>query len=145
MTYSFPPASKPVYAPNTVDGPHADPARAGDAGGWQSDGELVRSAVTLHAEDDDWSQARSLVNDVMSQEERERLAKNITGHVAQVTVPDIRARAIQYWKNVDSWLGRTVEEGLPPLKRVTEPGEQLSEPTPNVGEWAQDHVPAPAH
>lgn len=145
MTYSFPPAAKPVYAPNTFDGPHADPARAGDAGGWQSDGELVRSAVTLHAEDDDWSQARSLVNDVMSQEERERLAKNITGHVAQVTIPEIRDRAIQYWKNVDGWLGRTVEEGLPPLKRVDAPGEQLSEPTPAVGEWAQEHVPVPAH
>lgn len=145
MTYSFPPAAKPVYAPNTFEGPHADPARAGDAGGWQSDGELVRSAVTLHPEDDDWSQARSLVNDVMSQEERERLAKNITGHVAQVTIPEIRERAVQYWKNVDGWLGRTVEEGLPPLKRVDAPGEQLSEPTPAVGEWAQEHLAVPAH
>jgi catalase len=144
MNYSFPPASKPVYAPNSFGGPHADPERAADAGGWQSDGELVRSAVTLHPEDDDWSQARALVNEVLTQDERERLAKNITGHVAQVTDPAIRDRAVQYWKNVDGWLGRTVEEGLPAIKRVDAPGEQVSEPTPAVGEWAQEHVPVPA-
>ena len=53
-------------------------------------------------------------------------------------------RAVQYWKNVDAWLGEQVERGLPPIKKVDEPGEQLSEPTPNVGDWAQDHVPVPA-
>ena len=145
MNYSFPPAAKPVYAPNSFGGPHADPDRAADAGGWQSDGELVRSAVTLHAEDDDFGQANALVNQVMTQDERERLARNITGHVAQVTNPLIRARAVQYWKNVDAWLGETVEQGLPLMKSIDAPGEQVSQPTPAVGDWAQDHVPTPSH
>lgn len=144
MNYTFPPASKPVYAPNSFAGPHADPERAGDAGGWRSDGELVRSAATLHAEDDDFSQANALVNQVMDQEQRDRLVKNVTGHVAQVTIPEIRERAVQYWKQVDAWLGAEVEKGLPPLKKFDQVGEQLSEPTPAVGEWAQDNVPEPA-
>ena len=62
MTYAFPPAAKPVYAPNSFGGPHADPARAAEAGGWQSDGELVRSAVTLHAGGRRLRQANALVN-----------------------------------------------------------------------------------
>jgi len=144
MNYTFPPASKPVYAPNSFAGPHADPERAGDAGGWRSDGELVRSAATLHAEDDDFSQANALVNRVMDQEQRDRLVKNVTGHVAQVTIPEIRERAVQYWKQVDAWLGAQVEKGLPPLKKVDQVGEQLAEPTPAVGEWAQADVPEPA-
>ena len=133
MNYAFPPASKPVYAPNSFGGPHADPARAAEAGGWQSDGELVRSAVTLHAEDDDFAQANALVNQVMDQEQRERLARNVTGHVAKVTDPEIRDRAVQYWRNVDAWLGEQVAQGLPPMSTSTQPGEQVSEPTPAVG------------
>ncbi|RIX30611.1 catalase [Amnibacterium setariae] len=144
MNVTFPPASKPVYAPNSFEGPHADPARAADAGGWRSDGELVRAAVTLHAEDDDFAQANALVNTVMDQGQRDRLALNVIGHVGQVTISEIRERAVQYWKNVDAWLGEQVERGLPPLKKVDEVGEQLSEPTPAVGDWAQDNVPEPA-
>jgi hypothetical protein len=30
------------------------------------------------------------------------------------------------------------------MKKVDDLGEQLSEPTPNVGDWAADHVPEPA-
>ena len=144
MNYAFPPAAKPVYAPNSFSGPHADPARAADAGGWRSDGELTRAAVALHAEDDDWGQAGTLVRHTMDQDQRDRLALNIIGHVSQVTIPEIRERAVEYWKHVDAWLGEQVEKGLPPMKSVDELGEQLSEPTPAVGDWAEDNLSVPA-
>ena len=46
----------PVYAPNSYGGPHADPARAAEVR-WQADGDMIRAAYTLRAEDDDWGQA----------------------------------------------------------------------------------------
>jgi catalase len=130
MRYEYNPPEVPVYAPNSVGGPAADPRRAGD-GGWQSDGELVRSAATLHPEDDDWGQAGTLVREVMSAEERDRLVETIAGHVGGVTRADVRDRAVQYWKNVDAEIGSRVEAALPPLEGSTAPGEQLSEPNPD--------------
>ena len=52
----------PVYAPNSEGRPFADlTGPAGD--GWEADGEMVREAYTLHADDDDWSQAGTLVRE----------------------------------------------------------------------------------
>ena len=45
--------SDPVYAPNSYGGPKADPARTDEAGLWYADGDMVRKAYTLRAEDDD--------------------------------------------------------------------------------------------
>ena len=98
--YAYNPASVPVYAPNSVGGPAASPDAAGDSAGWQNDGELQRTAATLHAEDDDFGQAGTLVREVLDDAARERLANNIAGHVGQVTIPEIKARALQYWRNV---------------------------------------------
>jgi catalase len=50
-------ATDPVYAPNSKGGPKADTARYGDPAGWHTDGDMVRTAYTLRAEDDDWGQA----------------------------------------------------------------------------------------
>jgi len=57
--------SDPVYAPNSYDGPVADPSATDQAGLWYSDGEMVREAYTLRADDDDFGQARTLVRDVL--------------------------------------------------------------------------------
>ncbi|MGK9148409.1 catalase [Plantibacter flavus] len=105
----------PVYAPNSVGGPHADPVRAADGGGWQSDGELTRAAATLHAEDDDFGQAGTLVREVLDDAARDRLVGNIVGHVSKVTRPELRDRVIAYWTAVDATLGARVAAGLPPL------------------------------
>ena len=51
--------SDPVYAPNSKGGPQADSEHYKPVG-WHADGDMVRSAYTLHAEDDDWGQARHL-------------------------------------------------------------------------------------
>ena len=47
----------PVYFPNSKGGPQAD-SEHNQPPSWYADGELVRTAYELHAEDDDWSQAR---------------------------------------------------------------------------------------
>jgi catalase len=52
--------SDPVYAPNSYGGPQADPAAAAEVR-WYADGGMVRTASTLHRDDDDWSQAGTMV------------------------------------------------------------------------------------
>src|SRR5699024_2073894 len=41
----------PVYAPNSKGGPQADSQSYPETAVWSSDGEMIRSAATLHAED----------------------------------------------------------------------------------------------
>jgi catalase len=110
----------PVYAPNSFGGPAADPAAHGNDAGWQNDGELVRAAATLHAEDDDFGQAGTLVREVLDDAARDRLVGNIIGHVSAVTIPELRERVIQYWTNVDATLGARVAAGLPPISAPTD-------------------------
>ncbi|RFA16215.1 catalase [Subtercola boreus] len=110
--YSFNAPSTPVYAPNSMGGPAASADAAADSAGWQNDGELQRTAATLHPEDDDFGQAGTLVREVLDDAARDRLVDNIAGHVGQVTIPEIKARALQYWRNVDQTLGDRVEAAL---------------------------------
>ena len=102
--HGFKPASAPVYAPNSVGGPAADPAVAG-AGSWESDGELVRSAATLHAEDDDFGQAGTLYREVFDADAKARFLATLTGQAHAITVDEIRERFFQYWTQVDADLG----------------------------------------
>ncbi len=115
--YTFNDPHVPVYAPNSFGGPQADPRAHGNDQGWESDGVLVRSAVTLHAEDDDFGQPGTLVRDVLDDDARDRLVSNIVGHVSKVTIPELRERVIHYWRNVDETLGSRVAAGLGPIER----------------------------
>lgn len=121
--YTFPAADRPVYAPNSFGGPAADPARAGETGGWESDGEMVRAAATLHPQDDDWGQAGTLYREVFDDAARARFLETITGHVGAVKHDDIRARAVQYWTNVDAGLGAALRASLEALGAPVETGE----------------------
>ncbi len=114
MRHGFSSPETPVYAPNSFGGPHADPVRAAESAGWESDGELIRAAAELHAEDDDFGQAGTLVREVMDDAARERLVSNIAGHVSKVTIPELRERVLQYWRNVDLTLGDRVADALEP-------------------------------
>ncbi|MCI2957247.1 catalase [Agromyces atrinae] len=105
--YSFSPASAPNYAPNSFGGPAADPAAAG-AGSWQNDGELVRVAATLHAEDDDFGQAGTLYRDVYDEGEKARFTDTLVGQGESITIDEIRERFFIYWTNVDAGLGATL-------------------------------------
>jgi catalase len=103
--------SDPVYVPNSMGGAHADPARGAEAH-WMSDGDMVRAAYTLRAEDDDWSQAGTMVREVLDDDQRDRLAHNIIGHVTDGVREPVLSRVFEYWRNVDAELGKKVEEGV---------------------------------
>lgn len=99
----------PVYAPNSFGGPVADPALAAE-GGWEGDGELVRSAYTLRAVDSDFGQAGTLYRDVYSAEAKARFLETLSGQAHAITIDDIRERFFQYWTNVDAGLGAALRE-----------------------------------
>jgi catalase len=103
---------QPVYAPNSHGGPQADPRY--EEPGWLVDaGEIVRTAQTLHAEDDDFGQPGALWRDVLSETDRDHLVANIVGHAGD---PDVKAetkpRVVAYWTSVDPDLGARVAAGL---------------------------------
>jgi catalase len=104
-------ATDPVYAPNSYGGPQADPSRTAEPL-WYADGDMVRAAYTLHAEDDDYGQAGTMVREVLDDDARERLAHNIVGHVSKGVREPVLSRVFEYWKNVDPDLGKQVEEGV---------------------------------
>jgi catalase len=105
-------ASDPVYAPNSKGGPLADVEHYGEPAGWYADGEMVRSAYEIHAEDDDYGQARTLFRKVLDDAARERLVNNIVGHLLNGVTEPVLQRAFEYWHNVDQDLGEAVEKGV---------------------------------
>jgi catalase len=104
--------SDPVYAPNSKGGPAADAVRYGEPAGWHSEGDMVQAAYTLHAEDDDWGQAGTLVRDVFDDGERDRLVANIVGHLLNGVTEPVLQRSFEYWRKVDEDLGMRVEKGV---------------------------------
>jgi catalase len=105
-------ATDPVYAPNSKGGPLADTARYGEPAGWHTDGDMVRTAYTLRAEDDDWGQAGTLVREVMDEAERDRLVDNVVGHLRAGVSEPVLQRAFDYWRNIDTDLGDRIEKGV---------------------------------
>jgi catalase len=113
--------SDPVYAPNSYGGPAANPALTDDGGHWAADGEMVRAAYPPRAEDDDWSQAGTLVRDVLDDDARGRLADNIVGHLLNGVSDPVLTRAFEYWRNVDKALGDKIENGVTAKRREKDP------------------------
>ena len=111
MRYKSAPAGAPTYAPNSFGGPVADPQLASE-GGWETDGELVRSAATLRSDDDDFGQAGTLYRDVFDDAARARFLETITGAVGGVKNDGIRERTVNYWTNVDANLGAALRTAL---------------------------------
>lgn len=99
----------PVYAPNSYGRAYRDEQGPVD-NGWESDGALVRSAYSLHAEDDDFGQAHTLVREVFSEEERQRLVQTVTGALRGGVVEPVLSRVFQYWKNIDQEVGESIEK-----------------------------------
>jgi catalase len=111
MRYQFSPATAPSYAPNSFDGPQADPVLAGE-GGWETDGALIRAAQTLHREDDDFGQAGTLYRKVFDAEAKERFHQVLIGQYHALTVDRIKQRFVWYWSQVDADLGRTIADAV---------------------------------
>ena len=78
---NFRPGGDPVYAPNSYGGPQADPTWAEVT--WEVPGaEIGGYAYEKHSGDDDFVQPRTLVNEVMSETDRDHLVTNIVGHAS---------------------------------------------------------------
>jgi len=103
--------AQPVYAPNSFGGPQADPQRYPDAS-WQADGDIVRTAQTLHSEDDDYGQAGTLYREILSQVDRDHLVENLIGHLGTDVEKAIQERAVGHWKQVDADLGARLAAGI---------------------------------
>jgi catalase len=104
--------SDPVYAPNSKGGPKADPSLTDAAGLWHTDGDMVRTAYTLRADDDDWGQPGIMVREVMDDAARDRLVGNVIGHLKAGVSEPVLERAIEYWRNIDKTTGDRIAEGM---------------------------------
>jgi catalase len=111
MTYHHH-GSQPVYAPNSYGGPQADPVLGHDLTWGVPGGEVGRYANEKHADDDDFGQARTLVNQVMGETDRDHLVSNIVAHASNEVTEQIQWRVIAYWSNVDAQIGSRVAAGL---------------------------------
>ncbi|NYT23477.1 catalase [Alcaligenaceae bacterium] len=101
--------NQPVYAPNSGGRSWADSTgRMED--GWEADGEMLRSAYALRADDDDFSQPGALVREVFDDAQRDRLVETVAGSLLGGVRSPVLERAFEYWKNVDAEIGRRIEE-----------------------------------
>jgi catalase len=102
----------PVYAPNSMGGPAADPQLHGEAQHMQISGRPIRAPYDKHSDDDDFAQPGALYRDVLSETEREHLTSNIAAHAGHGVNDEIQGRVIEYWRLVDADLGARVEKAL---------------------------------
>src|SRR3546814_2050689 len=91
----------PVYAPNSggrswsdETGPVAD--------GWETDGDMVRSAYTPRSNDDDFTQPGILVRDVFDDAQRTKLVDQVAGSLLGGVREPVLSKAFAYWKNIDT-------------------------------------------
>jgi catalase len=105
-------ARDPVYAPNSKGGPEADTEHYGQPASWYTEGDLMRSAYSLHDQDDDWGQAGTMVREVLDDAARDRLVSNIAGHLLDGVTEPVQHRAFEYWRNVDKNLGDRIEASV---------------------------------
>lgn len=98
----------PVYAPNSFGRGYSD--EVGEvADSWETDGAMMRQAYTLRPDDDDWTQAGTLVREVWNDEIREGFVNTVAGHLLAGVKGDVLERAFLYWKSVDAETGAHIE------------------------------------
>ncbi|MTI63517.1 catalase [Methylophaga sp.] len=100
----------PVYAPNSKGGPHADSERYPEDTTWPIDGQMMRQPYTLHPEDDDFSQPRTLLREVMDDAARDRFVSNVAGHLSDGVSDAVLERAFEYWRHVDQEIGDRIAQ-----------------------------------
>jgi catalase len=98
-------------APNSHDGPHADPTKELPTW-WVAAAEIGHYAYEKHAADDDFVQPRAHYRDVMRQADRDPLVSNVVAHASDGVSGDVQARVDHCWTNVDAELGARVAAGL---------------------------------
>jgi catalase len=115
----------PVHAPNSGGRPWADQTGPAEDG-WENDGEMTRSAYTLHAEDDDFGQPGKLVREVFDDAQRAKLVDQVAGSLLGGVREPVLTRAFEYWKSIDAEVGRRIEETVR-KGSVTKPAEGMGE------------------
>jgi len=110
MRFSNP--GDPVYAPNTKGGPAGDSERYGEDYRPEVKGRPMRAPYRAHKEDDDFVQARTFIDKVLSKSESNTLVENIVDHASAGVSPSTQERVITYWKDVHSDIGTRVADGL---------------------------------
>ena len=97
----------PVYYPNSFDqAPAADTDTYAEQAVWAADGEMVRAAYTLHSEDDDFGQAKTLLTEVMDDAARDRLIDTVSNILSGLRREEVLQRAFEYWRNIDTGGGQ---------------------------------------
>jgi len=115
----------PTYAPNGGDRPWADDTGPA-ADGWETDGELVRSAYALRADDDDFTQPGILVREVFDDAQRAALVDQVAGSLLGGVRSPVLERAFDYWKSIDADIGSRIERKVR-AGRGTKPAEGMGE------------------
>jgi catalase len=87
---------------------------------------MVRSAYTLHAEDDDFGQAGTLVRQVFNEAQREALVDQVAGSLLGGVRSPVLERAFDYWKSIDAGVGQRIEERVR-SGRAAKPAEGMGE------------------
>ena len=101
----------PVYVPNSGGRPWADETGP-VAEGWEADGEMVRAAYTLRAEDDDFTQPGILEREVFRDAERDALVEQVAGSLLGGVRSPVLERAFEYWKKIDAAVGQRIEDAV---------------------------------
>jgi len=99
----------PVYVPNSGGRPWSDQTGAVHDG-WEADGQMVRSAYSLRADDDDFSQPGEMVRRVFNDAERQALVDQVAGSLLGGVRTPVLERAFDYWKSVDPDVGARIEQ-----------------------------------
>ena len=68
-------------------------------------------------EDDDFSQAGTLVREVFDDAQRDRLAETVADHLSKGVVEPVLSRAFQYWRNIDETIGERIEKRYHEIKK----------------------------
>lgn len=110
-----------TYAANSTGRSYADNDGIA-ADGWEADGEMIRCAQTLRADDGDFVQAGTLVREVFDAPMRARLVKTVAGALLQGVTDPVLERAFWYWTQVDPTVGAQIEEAVRAGKADGGPG-----------------------
>jgi catalase len=70
---------------------------------------MVRAAYTLHSEDDDFGQARTLLTEVMDDAARDRLIDTVSNILSTLRRDEVLQRAFEYWRKIDGAVGSVIE------------------------------------
>jgi catalase len=117
--------SAPTYAPNSAGRPWSD-GSGPVPDGWEADGALVRSAYSLHAEDDDFGQPGTLVRRVFSDAQPSLLVEQVAGSLLGGVRSPVLERAFDYWKRIDTEVGQRIEDKVR-SGTATKPAEGMGE------------------